>query len=499
MAKFILIDHSLRSVGGHHFEYAAGTLQEAEQAGFEVVLATHRDFQQHELPDSWQVCPLFQYDVYNKYAIPWNKNHQPRTPTDTATSSTSERPVAAKWYGRLRDKWISLDRRRRLASFRSACERLFKRVRLKSGDIVFAATLSSFDFEGLTSYLAGAPESNGATWHVQFHHDIMQGREADYDRQPETLRSMQTLFSGALARIPDHRVVFHTTTHSLAVEFSYLKEGAFQELPYPVSTEFHQEPATNQPPKPTTLNVTCAGGMRREKGSHEMHQLIDQLWDPYLVKRNVRLRVQASKKRFEKLCRATPMTRDSQALEHISHPLQMNEYVRLIQTTDIGLFLYDSWSYYARCSGILVEMLAAGVPVIVPAACWLAKQIEEPIYHYVDRVQQANPTILQRAGEDIDWNGAGVGCLPSFNDVKQLVAKLEVPAEATAFVLRFGFAPETTSYTRVKLVQRSINQERLATSTNVLGPRRNRSLPVSVLVPLKKDTRHVEIVVGERV
>ena len=40
-----------------------------------------------------------------------------------------------------------------------------------------------------------------------------------------------------------------------------------------------------------------------------------------------------------------------------------------------GLFLYDPDRYVARCSGVLLEMLARGVPVIVPDKCWLADQL----------------------------------------------------------------------------------------------------------------------------
>ena len=62
MPQFVLIDHSLRSVGGHHYEYAVHVLREAETAGFEIVLATHRRFQDHShLPATWQVLPVFPY------------------------------------------------------------------------------------------------------------------------------------------------------------------------------------------------------------------------------------------------------------------------------------------------------------------------------------------------------------------------------------------------------------------------------------------------------
>ena len=39
MPKLYLIDHSLKGVGGHHFEYAVQVLEAAERAGYEPILA----------------------------------------------------------------------------------------------------------------------------------------------------------------------------------------------------------------------------------------------------------------------------------------------------------------------------------------------------------------------------------------------------------------------------------------------------------------------------
>ena len=44
MAKFIMLDHSLYGVGGHHYAYAANVLRAAEAMGNEIVLITHANF-----------------------------------------------------------------------------------------------------------------------------------------------------------------------------------------------------------------------------------------------------------------------------------------------------------------------------------------------------------------------------------------------------------------------------------------------------------------------
>ncbi len=44
MAKFIMLDHSLYGVLGHHYSYALNVLRAAEARGDEIVLATHVKF-----------------------------------------------------------------------------------------------------------------------------------------------------------------------------------------------------------------------------------------------------------------------------------------------------------------------------------------------------------------------------------------------------------------------------------------------------------------------
>ena len=61
----------------------------------------------------------------------------------------------------------------------------------------------------------------------------------------------------------------------------------------------------------------------------------------------------------------------------VKHPLSPEDYIDYIRQAGVGLFLYDSRRYFARCSGVLVEMLASGVPVIVPAGA--ERQLVLPI------------------------------------------------------------------------------------------------------------------------
>lgn len=141
MPRFVLIDHSLKDLGGHHFEYAVHLLRTAEAAGFEPVLATDRGFEgRHRLPAHWQVFPLFRYSSYLKYSVTIDPSHPPLNPFLPPVPQTSE---VSSWGTRLRPArlWSSLlswrDRlrqRKRLNYFTRACASLFRQVELAPGD-----------------------------------------------------------------------------------------------------------------------------------------------------------------------------------------------------------------------------------------------------------------------------------------------------------------------------------------------------------------------------
>ena len=50
--------------------------------------------------------------------------------------------------------------------------------------------------------------------------------------------------------------------------------------------------------------------------------------------------------------------------------------------------------------GLLVEMLAAGVPVIVPAGSWLAEQIAEPSFDYAEQIGRRLDQVSGERDED---------------------------------------------------------------------------------------------------
>jgi glycosyltransferase involved in cell wall biosynthesis len=409
--KFVLIEQSLREVGGHFLEYAREILGAASAAGYQPVLAAHREFRgTGELPRDWKIYSLFPYGSDRIHRIPsaysfglWRQiiasgGNLPAIAARMA-DAVADRCKAAvsglRWWRRYS----------RIRGFAAACARLFAECPLAGGDQVLCSTMSDMDLLGLVRFLHDHPETAALDWHLQFHFSVYCGRDPDYPVQDRRVRSLKRRLADALASIPRHRLHFYSTTDELGRQFNRLNVARFQTLPWPVGEQFFGDPTPPArlrgatAPARQPLRVLCAGAVRREKGSDQLGALAKSLWNDLLQPGKVQLLFQLGhKRRWQKL---TELTGGSFApaasidelpnasLVSLPHPLQPTDYARLIKSADIGLLLYNADVYFARCSGILAELLAAGVPVIVPAGGWLAEQIAEENYGYLDQLSAA--------------------------------------------------------------------------------------------------------------
>lgn len=516
--KFILIDHSLTGVGGHHFEYAMHILSAAQRAGFDVVLAANCRLRDRTgMPAHWPVHSLFRFDVYCKHAV--SGGHRRRTGRGTGGAAAAGGAKVSTWPARLiepiyrfcdrgRQLLRQIDRRRRCRHFTRACHDLFQRLPLQAGDQVFVPTLSEIDLLGLVAYLQAAPQSQLAQWHLQFHFDLFDGREPDYVAESDRIFALRQLFEETLAGARNHRLHFYSTTPQLAAQYNLLKVADFRTLAYPVNPAF---PAYRRHKSQRPLRITCAGGMREEKGREHLATLVRSLWDDALANNNAQLLVQTNRTRFQRLrseimapaakSGMTPYGQFCRRVVQVRHPLRMDQYVDLIGKTDIGLFLYDSNRYYARCSGILVEMLSAGVPVIVPAGCWLADQIAESIYEHLDRLPQHLPTVQNVGEHDFSWQSpianaaAPPGkCMLTFGDRDAAIcAEAVIPAGATDLLVNLHWpVPKPGTYVRLQAEQFDADGKQLDDFVSIAG-QRLLGQAVPLLVHLKQHAVRVRL------
>jgi hypothetical protein len=287
-----------------------------------------------------------------------------------------------------------------------------------------------------------------------------------------------------LTHLRDHRVHFYCATEQLAAQYNRLNVVPFEHLPYPVSTALK----TGNRPASNPLRVTCAGSVRREKGTRALGSLVTALRREPRLSRKIRVVAQLSRPKrrlFDSLQVDSTGDATNVRLSIMPHPLSAGEYHELIRRADIGLFLHDPERYRVRCSAVLQEMLATGTPVIVPAGCWLGDQIAEPIFRHVEELQQTLPTVGRwRAGD------AAV----RFTDSQPATRRLPVPDTASEMVVSFrrmDHAP-LSGWVRVESQQLDRHGETVQEFDSILGHRFGDG-PVLTLHHLNPDASQVEL------
>jgi glycosyltransferase involved in cell wall biosynthesis len=449
--KFVLIDHSMRDLGGHYYTYASCVLPAAERAGFQPVLAMHREFRDlPALPPSWQPHPIFRNKSYSQRYI----------------ETGSANGTFGGWWSRTRNKWRARERQRLAESFAEDCATLLNKIPLAEGDHVFFASASEIDLEGLAMFLQGAPAAyRRIHWHLQFHLGIFEGRDPDYADQRPRREFMREMFLHALTRVPEHHIHLYCTTRELTAQYEYLGVAPFHTLPYPVHPLFLLPTA----PKTSSdqVRIACLGHSRREKGYRELPIVVRKLWTDYLSKGRAQLVMQT---RRRDLIRALDSTVSdlgphsaTPPVVYAPFPLDLERYAELVRSSDIGLLLYDSTRYYTRCSGVLLEMLSAGVPVIVPGGCWLSEQIhDENQRHLRDIAARATP---------MKQISHANGAVLSFTDV-ETSTELELAEGACSLLLRLRWLEPTThgTYAHVELEQLDAQGAQVMTFAAIVGP-----------------------------
>jgi hypothetical protein len=528
MKNFVVIDHSIKRIGGHNYEYALHILAAAKQQGYQPILAVNRRFfERQRLPASWQLYTPFRHTTYEAARLA-GKQLQIDPEGKLCAGGTSRLSLPVEKRGS--PSWMRLlpvrlrralvrrhenNRRRIIDHYGEDIASLFGQLPLACGDHVFVPTLSEDDLVGLLAFFhCHKPSASLVTWHLQFHFSVYEGREPSCAEHADRLVGLRQIFCQAASALPTDRVRFYTTTEILAEQFNRLGAATFQTLPYPVNPLLiERSPRTYTPNG--ALRVTCAGGVRPEKGTAALDQVVAPLWREYFDTGRLQLVVQA--KRLGKLPRQlrrharydgqphpAPTQQATPKVAVARWPLSTEKYLDLIRSSDIGLLLYDAQQYYARCSGVMVEMLKAGVPVIVPAGCWMADQIAEPIFAHRDRLCQQMSVVARLTPADADWEaGRAQRYYLWRSDARLLVGgdagcpktRLFVPPSASHLCVRFRWAASSMRGAYLQLSASSSHEvHHDAVSLREVVGQRTTDAPLPILLPISPGAREVQLI-----
>ena len=341
-------------------------------------------------------------------------------------------------------------RRKIITKFKKSLRKTLRHFKITTGDIVFIPTLSVADLEAALEFIKENKSAQRVTWHLVFRRNLFIGREPVYDKSDKLFSDYRRVLIKFSAIIQSN-VFFYTDTEKLTEQYNLLNVAMFHTLPIPVNPEFLEANARKRELM-FPLNVVYLGDARREKGYEQLLDIVEDLWQEYVLTGKVIFDLQSNfsffnaKSNYDVVyCRNSLEALPSEYVKVRKNPLDTYEYVSFVKTSDIALLLFDRDNYYARSSGTLVECKQVAMPIIVPAASWLSEKIVVKNYQYLSELENKLTIIEKCKGDELTWkhktgrdvNQMQDGELSVSNVENAIYVTLRTPLKATLLFVSF--------------------------------------------------------------
>jgi glycosyltransferase involved in cell wall biosynthesis len=326
-----IIDNSLKDFTGHHFEYIRSIASELQTRNISTLVVAH--------------CKALRaFDDFFPVERAFHRSHY-------------EWPCRIRKIGFFVNLWI-LNR-----SFYADLNRTLRHKVTKDW-LLFAPNVNHLELFAWAIWLRRIPAKDRPQVRLFMRWSYYQNEDP---RVGERFTFVARLAFRALQKLSVVRLV--TDSERLADEYSRLSRLPVQVLPVP-----HTElPVSASLPSAVPV-VVFLGGARSEKG-------FAVLVEAARLMRNdpVRLIVQCHRDDPDDTAAAAAHLElekmEDARIRLIREPLDSTAYYQLLESADVVVIPYRSKSYRARTSGILVEALAAGKPVVVTSGTWMADQV----------------------------------------------------------------------------------------------------------------------------
>lgn len=246
-----------------------------------------------------------------------------------------------------------------------------------SETIFFIPNATAAELEGLLLLNRARHGSASGHWAFLYRRPVFSGYPESYKNQMEAARRHRVELARLKNGAPDVHVHFYTDTDELTAQYNLLGVYAFATLPVPVEPRDNRSAHAKE-----TLVMGYLGDARDEKGFQHLSNLVDHHAPRHGKEPTVRFLFQANfnvpgGEQASRYARSALEGYDKDFVELAIGPFDSAEYDGLLSRMDIVLIPYSAENYSARSSGVLMEALSAGLPVLAPSASWMAGLIEQ--------------------------------------------------------------------------------------------------------------------------
>ena len=303
----------------------------------------------------------------------------------------------------------AVSKKKQVKHFKKSVLKTLKHFNAAEGDIIFIPTLSVVDLSAIASLVSESAIAQAVSWHLVFRRNLFVGREPNYSKTDKDFLGFRRVMLKMNGDVYS-KVFFYTDTSKLSEQHNLMNTVKFHTLPIPVNPQF-LEHADNGFKSP--LNIVYLGDARREKGYGFLPNIVEELWEEYVLTGKVAFDFQSNfsfsdmKANYDIVfSRNTLEAFNSKHVKLRKKPLDVEQYVSFVKSGDIGLLFFDRDNYYARSSGTFVECMQTAMPVIVPSGSWLSEHVAIHNYLHLSGLRSSMTVIKEYAGEDLDWRAS---------------------------------------------------------------------------------------------
>ena len=316
--------------------------------------------------------------------------------------------------------------------------------------IFFVPNATAAELEGLALLHRAGHLATRGRWAFLLRRPIFPGYPNGYAQQAEAARRHRVELARLRDAAPDLDVRFYTDTDELTEQYDFLGVYPFATLPVPVDTA--EVPPTDRHP----IVIGYLGDARDEKGFQYLPKLVESFAPRRLGAREVRFLFQANfnvaaGEPGSRYARSQLQTYSKDFVELAQGPFDSRQYADLLRRMDLVVIPYAADNYSSRSSGILMEALAAGRPVLAPTCTWMARLLEPSRQHHLANLFASSPIQACRLAHSVE----------SFQRING--ATLQIDPRANYVFMRLRFDRPFSGWVRIRLI--SLNEFDLALDT----------------------------------
>ena len=513
--RFVLVDHSVQRSGGHHLEYAINILHAAEEAGFQPILVTNNRFRDDgSIPREWTVASRYTSTSYDFLRV------MGRTMPPMPSASARHRRA---WFSPLRRLVSGARLECMLWLFRRQTRGVLCRLRLQRGEHAFFASATTIELDAIMQVWRDDPRFHAAQGHVMLHFPLFERRDGSGPSK-EGARNRLVRIASAVPAMAGMNMHVYATNDGLVEQVRSLgkanhtaalcaqiprTEIACAEIPctevpctevpcteFPcteipwavnangVDAETDTDTDTDkQPISSRAIRIGLPRTKRSEHGGPLIESIFAELRAELIDGRRAQLLLLASSlDELPNSLRAHASFHDTvadactstAAIAVVRWPLSIAQYLCLVRATDIRILLYDQQRYYARASGVLVEMLCSGTPVIVLGGNWLSRQFRNEAWRHTDESMSSATAVDAVTREPLPIGRCDIAS----PGLALHVPAAQIPADATHLAITLTWIePASDHLTLHVAVDQGASQWRELLERRASGPQ-------TVIVPL---------------